>query len=59
MNHERAIEVQMRDGKLGKPFTKGVSGNPSGRPKGNPEVKEILKINSVEAAKKLVEGSVK
>ncbi len=55
MNHDRAIEVQMRDGQLGKPFTKGVSGNPSGRPKGNPEVKEILKVNSVEAARTLVE----
>ena len=54
MNHDRAIEVQKRDGKLGKPFTKGVSGNPSGRPKGNPAVRELLKANSVEAAKALV-----
>ena len=38
----------------GKPFTKGQSGNPSGRPKANPEVKEILKAASLDAARKLV-----
>ena len=54
MNHDKAIEVQIRDGKLGKPFTKGVSGNPSGRPKGNPAVRELLRANSVEAAKVLI-----
>ena len=26
-------------------FKKGVSGNPGGRPKGNPKVKEILKAH--------------
>lgn len=36
-------------------FQKGVSGNPGGRPKGNPEVKEILKAASPEAARVLVE----
>ena len=36
-------------------FKKGVSGNPGGRPKGNPAVKELLKKHSVDAAKKLVE----
>ena len=35
-------------------FVKGVSGNPGGRPKGNPEVKEILKAASPEAARVLV-----
>lgn len=39
----------------GKPFAKGQSGNPSGRPKANPEVKEILKAASPDAARKLVE----
>ena len=38
-----------------RPFPKGVSGNPGGRPKGNPAVKALLKENSLEAAKKLVE----
>lgn len=36
-------------------FKKGVSGNPGGRPKGNPKVKEILRAASEDAAKKLVE----
>ena len=36
-------------------FVKGQSGNPSGRPKENPEVKEILKGHSVKAANKLIE----
>lgn len=36
-------------------FVKGLSGNPSGRPKANPEIKEILKAASVDAAKRLVE----
>ena len=38
----------------GKPFPKGRSGNPGGRPKADPEVKEILKAASPAAAKKLV-----
>lgn len=38
----------------GRPFAKGQSGNPSGRPKANPEVKEILKAASPDAARKLV-----
>lgn len=39
----------------GRPFPKGVSGNPGGRPKINPEVKEILKAAAPEAARLLVE----
>lgn len=35
-------------------FKKGQSGNPKGRPKADPEVKEILKAASPAAAKKLV-----
>ena len=38
----------------GKPFAKGRSGNPGGRPKANPEVREILKAASPDAARKLV-----
>lgn len=36
-------------------FKKGQSGNPAGRPKKNPEVSEILKAASPDAAKRLVE----
>lgn len=36
-------------------FVKGVSGNPGGRPKTIPEVKEILKAASPDAARTLVE----
>jgi len=35
-------------------FKKGQSGNPSGRPKANPEAKEILKAATPDAARKLV-----
>lgn len=55
MTKEDAVEVQRKYGKIGKPFEKGKSGNPSGRPKGNPLVKELLKANSLEAAQKLIE----
>ena len=48
-------EITARNHGVGKPFIKGKSGNPKGRPKENPEVKEILKAASVDAAKKLVE----
>ena len=47
-------EVSARKRGPGKPFIKGQSGNLSGRPKENPEVKEILKAASVDAARKLV-----
>ena len=50
-------EISAKTRGAGKPFVKGQSGNPSGRPKGNPEVKEILKAASVDAAKRLVELS--
>ena len=36
-------------------FVKGVSGNPNGRPKGNPAVKELLKEHSIDAAQKVLE----
>lgn len=36
-------------------FKKGQSGNPKGRPKANPEAKEILKAATPDAARKLVE----
>lgn len=39
----------------GAPFKKGQSGNPKGRPKANPEAKEILKAATPDAARKLVE----
>ena len=38
----------------GRSFPPGVSGNPSGRPKIDPEVKEILKAASPDAARELV-----
>ena len=39
----------------GKPFATGRSGNPGGRPKANPEAKEILKAATPDAARKLVD----
>lgn len=38
----------------GRPFKKGQSGNPGGRPKQNPEVKAILQAATEDAANKLV-----
>lgn len=56
-NRRREVELKMEQAKRprGRPFPKGVSGNPGGRPKTNPEVKEILKAAAPEAARKLVE----
>lgn len=39
----------------GRPFQKGVSGNPGGRPKIAAEVKAVLEAGSLRAAQKLVE----
>lgn len=39
----------------GIPFAKGKSGNPGGRPKGDPEAKEYLRAHTLHAAQKLVE----
>lgn len=39
----------------GRPFKPGQSGNPRGRPKKNPEAKEILKAAVPDAARALVE----
>lgn len=36
-------------------FVPGSQGNPGGRPKGNPDVKKLLKEHSVDAAKKVIE----
>ena len=36
-------------------FMPGSHGNPGGRPKGNPAVKELLKQHSIDAAEKVVE----
>ncbi len=55
MTKELAAEIQKKHGRIGRPFEKGKSGNPGGRPKNNPLVKELLKANSVDAAQKLIE----
>lgn len=39
----------------GRPFPKGVSGNPGGRPKSNPEAKEYMKGHELTAAMVLVD----
>lgn len=49
------MEKKTAEKPRGRPFPKGVSGNPGGRPKADPEVKEILRAASPEAARKLVE----
>ena len=38
----------------GRPFEKGKSGNPSGRPKKDPQVMEMMKAATVDAARLLV-----
>jgi hypothetical protein len=38
----------------GRPFVKGQSGNPGGRPKKDPELIAILKLNTENAVKRLV-----
>ena len=48
-------EVKKKRKPGGRPFPKGVSGNPGGRPKTDPEVKAILKAAAPDAARRLVE----
>ena len=48
-------EVKKKRKPGGRPFPKGVSGNPGGRPKTDPEVKAILKAAAPDAARQLVE----
>lgn len=48
-------EIKTKKKVIGRPFPKGVSGNPGGRPKTDPEVKAILKAAAPDAARRLVE----
>ena len=54
-NEDKAALTEPKKRTFGRPFPPGVSGNPSGRPKMNPEVKAILKAASPDAARALVE----
>ena len=40
---------------IGRPFKKGQSGNPNGRPKIDPEVKEALRAATPKAVQKLIQ----
>ena len=53
MTFSRVLKMPANRGKDGK-FLPGNKANPSGRPKENPEVKEILKAASPDAARVLV-----
>lgn len=46
---------KVRNRGRGRPFKKGQSGNPGGRPKGDPAVKEMLKAATADAAKLLID----
>lgn len=54
MSKEAANSMTTAKKVIGRPFEKGKSGNPSGRPKDNPELKEACRSHTMECIAVLV-----